>query len=69
MKIDWVTGSGTVMIDAVFKMCLPRTLLPAVFKRSFGKDSTFLIAFESAAIVAVLFISGASCTGCQCSIT
>ena len=69
MKINRVTAGGTVVVDAVFKVYATWTLLPAVGKRSFGKDTTFLIAFESAAIVAVLFISGASCTCCQCSIT
>ena len=64
MKINWITGGGTVMIDAVFKMCVTWALLPAGVKCCLGKDNTFLIAFESAAVVTVLFVSGTSCTRC-----
>jgi hypothetical protein len=65
MKVNGITGSGTVVIDAVFKVCSTWALLPAWVKCSLGKDNTFLVAFESTAVVAVLFISGASCTRCQ----
>ena len=69
MQINWITGGGTVVVDAVFKVSVTRALLPTWVKRSLGKNCTFLIAFESAAVVAVLFVSGASCTCCQGSIT
>ena len=68
MKVNGITGSGTVVIDTMFEVGAPRALLPAWIKCSFGKDNTFLVAFESATVVAVLFVSGASCTRCQCSI-
>ena len=64
MKINWVTCGSTVVVDAVFKVFVTWTLLPTLFKCSLGKDNTFLIAFESAAVVAVLFVSGTSCTCC-----
>ena len=69
MKINWVTGGGAGMVDAVFKVCASRALLPAGYKCCLSKDNTFLIALESSAIVAVLFVSGASCTRCQGSVT
>jgi len=68
MKVNGITGSGTVVIDTVFKVWLSRALLPAWIKCSLGKDNTFLVAFESAAVVAVLFVSGASCTRGQGSV-
>ena len=68
MQINWITGGGTVVVDAVFKVYAARTLFPAWVKRSLGKDNTFLIAFESSTVVAVLFVSGASCTRGQGSV-
>ena len=68
MQIDWITGGGTVVVDTVFKMFATRTLFPAGRKCCLGKDNTFLIAFESSTVVAVLFVSGTSCTRGQGSV-
>ena len=65
MKINWITGCGTSMVYAVFKVYATGALLPTVVKCGLGKDSAFLIAFKPTTIIAVLFISGTSCTRCQ----
>ena len=68
MKVNRITGSGASIVDAVFKVHATWALLPAGHKCCLGKDNTFLIAFESAAVVTVLFFSGASRTRCQGSV-
>ena len=68
MKINWVNVGAAIVIDTVFKVCAARALFPTRCKCSLGKDNTFLIDFEPAAVVAVLFISSAACTRCQGSV-
>ena len=65
MNINRVTSSSTVIVDAVFKMYTARTLFPTGLKCSLGKNYTFLITFESPAVVAIIFIPGAAnaCAG------
>jgi hypothetical protein len=56
VDVNRVTGGGTVIVNAVFKMCAARALLPTGLKCSLGKNYTFLIALESSAVVAIIFI-------------
>jgi hypothetical protein len=60
MHVNGYCVGVPLIVGTVFELVVSGTLLKTICKRCSGKDYTFLIAFESAAVTVVIFFGVAT---------